>query len=420
MKLFGIPNRDLQKVFLAYLISNLGNYSARLTLSVIIYELTGNPVSLAASFIVTKLPIVIFGNAMGKIASRINQKAILIFSDVVGGVLFVFLAFNYKKIGPLATALVFFVSYSFTSLFDAARAHFVSKLTVTKEELNHAVATFAELIYVAIALGPFIGGHLAEWLQPSSVLLFNALSFLVSIIFISKLSSLPSQDSLKNILCTAFRLSNAWSALENFKVVRDHSMLALFSLFFFTRSITYGLVNALMPVVTLNYLHIGSSGLGNYYLFTCLGAVVGTRLYKRYIGIRVATEGKTQFYFILSASLVEASLLTLCFSSNTIWLFYLVSFLYGIPMLMIESRIDLIFLYYAPVHEKASVHGFQQVVKSIGFTIGIIASVFFVDEYRFVVPGLVFLGIMLPLFAFSRCTPSKKYYEVSGAKTLAP
>ncbi|MBI2346316.1 MAG: MFS transporter, partial [Deltaproteobacteria bacterium] len=253
---------DLRRVFLAYLVSNLGNFSARLTLAVIIYDLTGNTASLAASFIVVKLPMVIFGNALGRMGSFLNQRRVLMVADSVSIVLFTCLAFSYKWIGPFWTAACFFVSYVIASLFDSAKAHYIARISPTKEELNYAVATIAEIIYIAVALGPFIGGYLIEWLNVSAVLLFNSATFAISILYVRRLADVPARMKFWRALLSAFRVTDGWGIGHNFRIVRSHALLSRFTVFFACRSITYGLINAITPVIALAKLGLGSAGLG--------------------------------------------------------------------------------------------------------------------------------------------------------------
>ena len=215
----------LQRILWAYLISNLGTFAARLALAVIIYDLTGSKASLAASFIVTKLPIVLFGNALGRIASVLNQKKLMLMADACSALLFIGLAIFYRTLGPIWTALAFFLSYVLLSLFDAAKSHYVTHLTKTSDELNYTVATLSELLYIAIALGPFMAGHLTDRFGVTSVLLFNSLSFLISITFIWSLPDAPVRATAISAIRKGLHWRGAWSIVNNLRIIRAHAQL---------------------------------------------------------------------------------------------------------------------------------------------------------------------------------------------------
>lgn len=393
---------QLRQFYSAFLISELGNFSARVTLAVIIYDLTGSSVSLAASFLVTKLPTLLLGNPIGAFVQRMNAKHVMVVSDCCALVLFIGLAFWYHILGPIGTMCGFFCAYVLIAVFDAAKSHCVAVLCPEHKAMNRAVATLAEIIYLTIAVGPFLSGYLIKWFDISAALLFNSATYACSILLIAPLRIPLGVSRFHDAIRGFFRWRSGFGLFENLAIIRRCDVLTQFSALYLLRSITYGLFNAIVPVLALRHLHIGSAGLGQYFLFSCLGGLVGARIYKVWVKLNVPTAGPLQVCYVALMSLIEAIALALCTAATTSWGFYLAGFLSSIPMLLVETRIDFLFLYKAPSGQQSSLRAFQQFIKAAGFTIGIFFAIALAPHVtsRFV-PLLMFCGLILPLLAFA-------------------
>ncbi|MBI4238737.1 MAG: MFS transporter [Deltaproteobacteria bacterium] len=392
----------LTQFYAAYLISNLGNFAARLTLAVIVYSLTGNPVSLAASFIVTKLPTLLFGNAIAVLVRHLPAKAVLIVSDALALLLFITLAFSYRAIGTTGTILVFGCGYVLTGCFDAAKADVVATLCPDRARLNRAAATLAEILYVALACGPLLAGILIERGGIQSALLFNAATYAGSLVLIAPLRMASRPAPWREALRRATRWRSAFGFTENLATIRRTPLLSQCSLFYLARSVTYGLFNALVPVVALHQLRMQGAGLGTFSFIACIGAVVGARIYKSWVQLRVPAEGAGQLWYLGLASCGEAVALAWCIGATQPAVWYAAGFCFSVPMLLIEARIDFLYLHLAPPQTKGAMQACQQFIKALGFTGGTgIAILVTAHMATWVLPWLMLPGILLPLLAFA-------------------
>ncbi len=375
MFFFKHQTKDIRRIFWAYLISSIGNFSARITLAMIIYELTGSHASLAASFIVTKLPIAIFGNALGKLAQQLNAKKVLIVCDGIGIILFLILAYTYKIIGPLGSCVIFFFSYALTSLFDSAKSKVIVNLSPKQADLNYTVATISEIIYFAIAVGPFVSGYIIKFFDIKTVLFFNSMTFLLSILFLLKIQIKDVSSTIVHAIKTSFHPKHMLGILDNISIIRKNNRLIQMSWVYGIRCLMYGMFNALIPVFGLMHYKVDSAGLGYYFLFSCLGGMLGATLYKRLIGRTLLSQNSSQISYLTYFTIIEAIFITISISTDFYFIFLIFGFLQSIPMLLIECRIDFIFLNDAPVDAKSSIRGFQFSLKSMSFSLGILLSI---------------------------------------------
>lgn len=398
MHLFKIKNANLSYLFLADLISNLGNFSMRVTLAVMIYELTGSKASLVASLLIEKLPILLFGNGFGQLAEKLNLKKVLIITDILGILLFIFLAFTYQAIDPLWSCLLFFVSYALRSLFDSAKSKAMVLLCSEKSELNRSVATMLEIAYLAMAISNFMAGYIIEWINISAVLIFNAITFLCSILFVYKIQLSTPCTSILSAIQQSFQFSHVFGLRSNLKIIRENKQLRPLAIMFGMRCLVFGFFNALLPVFILSHFKLTSVGLGIFFLCVCISAMLGVRLYKYFINApKLLALSQKKIYFIC-LGLVEVTLMVLCFNGQSVTLFFVFGFLVSMPMLLIECRIDYVFLNESPAHAKSAIRGFQIFLKSTCFSLGIGLSLIMVDYVgAIIIPIIIAIGLTLSL-----------------------
>ena len=111
--------RDFRLVWSAQVLSELGDWAARVALAVLVYERTGSKVAATAVTAVALLPWLGLGQALASLGDRFPRRRVMIVSDVVrAGAFFVM-----TSIRP-AWALIglAFVAASATPAFEAARA----------------------------------------------------------------------------------------------------------------------------------------------------------------------------------------------------------------------------------------------------------------------------------------------------------
>ena len=172
---------DFRKFWLGQTISNFGSSFTLFALPLLVFKLTGSALSLGLVMAVEFLPYLLFGLFLGAWADRVDRKRMMILSDVARAVLIASipaLAF----FGGLAVWWIYAVGFAFSALkicFDAGEFAAVPSL-VGKDDLVRANGRIQASYYAASVAGPLLAGAAVALAPVETVLLLDALSFLLS------------------------------------------------------------------------------------------------------------------------------------------------------------------------------------------------------------------------------------------------
>lgn len=182
-----LRNEAFRKLWLSQVISEIGDWAARLALTTLIYERTGSAAWAALMAVSSLLPMLGPGQLLASFADRMDRRVILVAADGVRAVIFLILA-----AAPLATPGLLCLSIAAglaTVPFEAARS--AATLDVTPaERLPAAMALGQATQSLALVIGWASGGVLLALLGASGALAVNAGSFVLSASFLLRLPSL--------------------------------------------------------------------------------------------------------------------------------------------------------------------------------------------------------------------------------------
>jgi hypothetical protein len=182
-----LRNDAFRKLWLAQVVSEIGDWAARLALTTLIYERTGSAAWAALMAVSTLLPMLGPGQLLASLADRMDRRVILVTADGVRAVLFVVLA-----VATLSTPALLCLSITAglaTVPFEAARS--AATLDVTPaERVPSAMALGQATQSLALVVGWASGGLLLALIGASGALAVNAASFVVSASFLIRLPSL--------------------------------------------------------------------------------------------------------------------------------------------------------------------------------------------------------------------------------------
>jgi MFS family permease len=181
-------------LFLATAGSAIGTYLAAIALTVHVKEVTGSPVWVAALLIADFLPIVLIGLLFGPLVDRLSRRGLMIVSDLVRFGVFAALPFVDDPYAIVALAGVAGIA---TGFFRPAAFAGLPNL-VPDDELTNANSLVQTVETLAWMIGPVVGGVLLAFWSPSVPYAVNAVTFLVSAVFIARISEaqLRSEESL--------------------------------------------------------------------------------------------------------------------------------------------------------------------------------------------------------------------------------
>jgi len=175
-----LSNRNYRLYFTGQIISVSGTWMQRLAQAWLILSLThNNGFALGVESALQFLPMLLFGAWGGVIADRFDKRRILLFTQVVAGVL----ALGLGVIVAVGAATVFLdylfsVLLGFVNVIDnPARQTFVMEM-VGREELPNAVGLNSVVMNSSRAVGPAISGIVIATVGLAPCFFVNAASFL--------------------------------------------------------------------------------------------------------------------------------------------------------------------------------------------------------------------------------------------------
>ena len=197
-----LRSRSFALLWLAQIISSLGDAALYVVVPVTVYKATGSKSALGIAIVCSTLPALLFNLLGGVLADRLRQRPTMILADLarMASLLLLLAVSDMKHFGPHDLSLFYIVSFlvaSFSCFFSPARQSLMRAL-VPQEQLvqaNSLVFTGSQMTWL---LGPAIGGLLLAWLSPKSVFVFDAATFAVSALLIAAIRAAPPAAPAKS------------------------------------------------------------------------------------------------------------------------------------------------------------------------------------------------------------------------------
>lgn len=168
----------------AQLVSEIGDWAARVALQLLVLERTGSAALSALVIAVSLAPWIGIGQVLASIGDRFPRRSVLIVSDLSRGIIFlVIAAFEIPTALILALA---FLAGCFDPPFEAARSALIPQLVGSKT-YGHALALATYVSSTGLLTGYVVGGGLSGWIGPRGALMVNAGTFVFSSYLVSHL-----------------------------------------------------------------------------------------------------------------------------------------------------------------------------------------------------------------------------------------
>lgn len=174
-------SKDFWKFLAGETISNVGSSFTLFVLPLLVFKLTGSALNLALVTVAEFLPYLLFGLVIGAAVDRVDRKRLMIFVNITQALVISSI--------PLLAALellsvwwIYVVGFASSTLwicFDTAEFAAMPSL-VGKNDLVTANGRVQAGYSAATVVGPALAGLLVASVPMSTVLLLDALSFLVS------------------------------------------------------------------------------------------------------------------------------------------------------------------------------------------------------------------------------------------------
>ncbi len=195
------------------------------------------------------------GPLAGTLADRIDQRHLMVFCDFAQVFLFGLIALLLPPF-PILLILVLATSFLATIFLPAGRS--ALPMLVAPDDLMSANALLATGFNLTLVIGPAIGGLIVSALSIRAALLIDALTFIASVVLLSRLPSLPpSSRSLENTAQTFMR-----DTLSGLTYLARHRIMRAVALALFLAVAFAAVDNVSLVFLARNSLGAGATGYG--------------------------------------------------------------------------------------------------------------------------------------------------------------
>jgi MFS family permease len=265
---------QLRRVLFAEGQSALGDAAAEVALLLIAYQRLHSTWAFVAVLLADRVPRMVFAPLAGVLADRLSRRTLLIVADLLraGALLGLVLIPSFAVTVALAGVLG-----CGTALYRPVAEAALPALASEREEAARAVTSRWTLITFGEMLGWTLAAAMLLAFSPSTVLLFDAATFAVSI------AVLASTSALDRVRVDAMRMRQATG--ETLRMLRDGAratreipgILVLF-VTVLSAILAGGLMNVGDPLLAKNVLHSGNAGFGALKTVIGVGVLLGTAL----------------------------------------------------------------------------------------------------------------------------------------------
>jgi MFS family permease len=177
-----VPNRGYRLLLTAGSVSQMGDWAAKIGLSVLVYQQSGSASAVGLVNAAMVVPWLGPGQWLASRCDRFDRRRLLISCDVLRGLTFVLIGLGHLPLWSLVALVV--LTATIDSVFEVNRAALLADLVSRDDyadavQVNHAVDQAAQL------LGYASGGILAGTLGAGNALVINGLTFLASALLVA-------------------------------------------------------------------------------------------------------------------------------------------------------------------------------------------------------------------------------------------
>ncbi len=173
---------DFWKFWTGQAISALGDSFSGFALPLLVYTLTGSAINLAISTAAYMLPYLLFGLFIGAWSDRLDRKRLMILVDMGRAIVLATIPAMFF-FGFLSVWWIYVVSFITSTLgifFDLAEFAAIPSLVTNADDLVTANGRIQASYSAARIVGPLTAGVLVAFMPIPDLILFDALSFVVS------------------------------------------------------------------------------------------------------------------------------------------------------------------------------------------------------------------------------------------------
>jgi len=205
MKVNLLKQKDFSLLMLGKLVSLIGTQMQNFALSLYVLKITGSATKFASVLALTILPQVFLGPIAGVFADWFERKKIIVYLDMLSGIMIGIYAVIYKVNGGLSLGNIYFlvITMSIISLLFSPAISTIMPTIVKKDELVDANGINSFIMNLGNLVAPVIAGVLFGFYGMFTILIINSISFIASsisemFINIPKMNKRPEKINLSS------------------------------------------------------------------------------------------------------------------------------------------------------------------------------------------------------------------------------
>lgn len=216
-------NCNFRRVWLAQIVSEIGDWFYTLSIYTLLLQLTGHAGSVALALVLQVLPQTFVGPTAGVVNDRLKRKHVMIAADLVRFVVVLAMLFVRSRATVWLVYPLLLAETTMAAFFEPARSSVIPNIASARDVLVANTLSSATWS-VNLLIGASVGGVVAAFFGRDTVFILNALSFLASAILISGMKfSEPHAEAATPLLLRD--LVDFSPVLEGIRYIRSHRTL---------------------------------------------------------------------------------------------------------------------------------------------------------------------------------------------------
>lgn len=271
-----LRQRNFALLWLAGLISPIGDWVLFIALPFYVYSVTGSALATGTMFIAQTVPRVVLGSVAGVFVDRWDRKRTMISTDLARAALLLLLLTVRSHEGLWVLYLVACVESVISQFFSPARDALLPHL-VDEHRLLAANSLNSISGAITFLVGPSLGGALMGLLGLTSVVLVDSLSYLLSgmLILLISVPSAPSVEEVASPAATATWATIWREWLEGLRLVKREQLISILFVVMGTAAFAQGIINVLFVIFVKEVLRGGAPVFGWLVAIQGVGGLIG-------------------------------------------------------------------------------------------------------------------------------------------------
>jgi MFS family permease len=172
-------NRNFRRLWLAQIVSEVGDWFYTLSIYTLLLQLTGHAGSVALALVLQVLPQTFAGPMAGVVNDRLKRKHVMIAADIIRFVVVLAMLFVRSRSTVWLVYPLLLAETTMAAFFEPARSAVIPNIAAEGEVLVANTLSSATWS-VNLLIGASVGGVVAAFFGRDTVFILNALSFLAS------------------------------------------------------------------------------------------------------------------------------------------------------------------------------------------------------------------------------------------------